>query len=492
MAGKITDGLFSSIYFKASALILIIFFVVIWYVNVRVENEAVQRTNTMTQTLAVNNINVVANMLDNYEKRLFLLKAVLSEDASKEISRRAMTYMQKEDSSINDVYLEPLDALHQDSTHAWREVFVKDGRNYLKFSLPIDSNRKLSLLVDLMGFHQKFSETDTKSFNAYITIIWKDIYLYHPDEKRIGTKVGTQDIANEKKVLALKDHLIEKVNSDYLNLPVYRYYYLMNRSGEKWMFTANIPNLDLIESTRKTGNDFLMISLLAIFSFLTVFSLGTLRWRKEFIRRREIEQQNMNLLLKDEQYKQTMIAAELERLKSGLNPHFLFNSLSSLRVLVSKDAEVAKDFAITLSNLYRYMLKQEYQNTVTLEEELEFTEDYISLQKIRFANKIVTDISLSKEAMKHKLPPISLQLLVENCIKHTKISDAEPLRIQIFQENTFLVVSNNYNPRESESDSSGRGIENLIKRYSFLTQTNCTFGVIDGYYIAKIPLLFIS
>lgn len=492
MAGKIVDGLFTSAYFKASVFILVIFFAATWYVNVQVENEAAQRTNTMTQTLAINNIHVVTNMLDNYEERLSLLKAALSEDASKDMSRKVMMYMQKEESSINDIYLEPLDALHKDSTHVWREVLVKGGRNYLKFSLPIDSNRKLSLLVDLMGFHQKFSETDTKSFNAYITITWKDIYLYHPDEKKIGTKVGIQDIANEKKILALKDHLIEKVNSDYLNLPVYRYYYLMNRNGEKWMFTANIPNLDLIESTRKTGNDFLMISLLAIFSFLTVFSLGALRWRKEFIRRREIEQQNLNLQLKNEQHKQTMATAELERLKSGLNPHFLFNSLSNLRALVSKDSEVAKDFAITLSNLYRYMLKQEYQNTVSLKEELEFTEDYISLQKIRFANKLVTDVSLSKEWMEYKVPPLSLQLLVENCIKHTKISDSEPLRIRIYEENGFLVVANNYNPRESETEYSGRGIENLIKRYSFLTQTDCRFGVIDGYYIARIPLLFIS
>ncbi len=492
MAGKITNGLFTSVYFRVSLLILVTFFVATWYVNIQVEKEAVQRTNAMVENVAVNNIHVVTNMLDNYGERLSFLKAALTETATKEMLREVILHMQKVDSSINDIYLEPLDSLHRNSTDVCREVFVKNGRNFLKFSLPINSNYKLSLLVDLMGFHQKFSETETKSLNAYVTIARNGIYLYHPDEKKIGTKVGDQDIANEKKVFALKENLIGKVNSDYLNIPVYRYYYLMDTNGERWMFTANVPNLDLIESSRKTGNDLLMISLLALLSFLAVFSLGILRWRKEFIRRREIEQQNLNLQLKDEQYKQTMVAAELERLKSGLNPHFLFNSLSSLRVLVSKDSGLAKDFAITLSNLYRYMLKQEYQNTVTLKEELDFTEDYINLQNIRFANKIVTNISLSKDLMNYKVPPISLQLLVENCIKHTKISDAEPLRIRIFEENDLLVITNNYNPRESETEYSGKGIENLIKRYSFLTQTNCHFEVINGCYIAKIPILLIS
>ena len=492
MVSKITEGLFNSVYFKVSLVILVTFFVATWYVNIQLEKEAVQSNNAIMNSVALNNIQVTTNMLDNYGERLTFLKATLGKTTTTEALQKSMLQMQNIDPSINSIYLEPLDPMHKDSTKLWREVSLKNNRYFLKFSLALDPNHKLSMLVDLMGFHQKISEMDTKSLNAYITIAWGEVYLYHPDEKKIGTKVSSEDILNGKKALVLNKNLIEKVNSDFLNMPVYRYYYPMDAQGGKWMFTANIPNLDLIESIRKMGNSLLIISLLAIFSFLSVFSMGILRWRKEFIRRREIEQQNMSLQLKDEQYKQTMITAELERLKSGLNPHFLFNSLSSLRVLVSKDSELAKDFAITLSSLYRYMLRHEYQNTVSLKDELEFTEDYISLQKIRFANKIKTDISLPESLMNRKVPPISLQLLVENCIKHTKISDTEPLRIHIFEENDLLVVTNNYNPRESETEYSGKGIENLIKRYSFLTQTNCHFGVNDNYYIAKIPLLFIS
>jgi sensor histidine kinase YesM len=492
MAGKITDSLFTNNHFKISILILIIFFITTWHINVKVKKEMVERTNVMIEDIGVSNIHIATNMLDNYGERLSFLKATLSGAGTRNLLYETMLKMKESDSSINDIYIEPLNSLRKNKEDIQHEVFVKNKRYYLKFSLRIDSKSQLSMLVDLMGFHQKFSETDTKQVNAYITITKNGVYLYHPEEEKIGTGINKDDINNERRALLLNTHIIEKVNSDYLDMPVYRYYYPMDMNGEKWMFTANIPNLDLFESIQKTGNDFLMISLLATFAFLAVFSLGILRWRKEFIRRREIEQQNLNLQLRDEQYKQTVVAAELERLKSGLNPHFLFNSLSSLKVLVSKDSDLAKDFAITLSNLYRYLLKQENQNVVALKEELDFTKNYISLQKIRFANKIVTEISLADSLMNYKVPPISLQLLVENCIKHTKISDNEPLRINIFEENGLLVVTNNYNPRESEIKHSGMGIDNLIKRYSFLTQTNCHFGVVNGYYIAKIPLLLIS
>lgn len=485
------DGFFTSIYFWISVFILLCFFSGTWYINSRVEKNAVERVNAMTANVSMNNILVVANMLDSYEERLIFIKEMAKEADNEDMLRNLIIRSKNLDSSINHIYLEPLESSHNNTNTVWREVFEKEGQFFLKFSLPINTHSRICLLVDLVKFHDKLAEAKGLNY-AYITITYNGVYLYYPDEKKIGTKIKAEDILIEKRMLSSKKDTIININSDYLNIPVYSYYSVQDINGEKWIFTTNMPDLGLSDSIRKTGNDFLIISLLAICSFLTVFSLGILRWRKEVIRRREIEQQNMNLELKNEQHKQTLIATELERLKSGLNPHFLFNSLGSLRVLISKDANVAKNFAITLSNLYRYMLKQENQNTVTLREELEFTENYISLQKIRFANKIVTEISLDEELMEHKVLPISLQLLVENCIKHTRISDSEPLRIRIFAEDDLLVVVNNYNPREPEADHSGKGIDNLVRRYTFLTKTDCKFGISNGYYFAKIPILFFA
>lgn len=491
MAGKIMYGLFSSVYFRVSIFILICFFAATWYVNTKVEKEAEERVNAMTADVALNNIQIITSMLDNYEEKLSFIKIALIGNSHKGALQELTSQILKLDSSINTVYLEFLNPQYKDINTTYREIYERKGQKYFKFTLPIDTHRQVSLLVSLMDFHEKVAATKNIS-SAYITIIYNDIYLYHPDEKRIGTNINTGDMGYEKSISFLKKDTILTTISDYLNIPVYSYYNLQDINGQQWVFTANLPNLGLSDSIRQTANHFLIISLLAICSFLVVFSLGILRWRQEVVRRREFEQQNMNLLLKNEQHKQAMITAELERLKSGLNPHFLFNSLSSLRVLITKDANVAKYFAITLSNLYRYMLKQENQNTVTLREELEFTENYINLQKIRFSNKIVTDISLPEEYLDYKVLPISLQLLVENCIKHTRISDNEPLNIRIFIEDDLLIVVNNYNPREPEADYSGKGIDNLIKRYSFLTKTECSFGINQKCYFAKIPILPIS
>lgn len=489
MATKIKNKIFSSIYFKVSALMIVFFFIASWYINSRMETKMTQRTNELTENIAFNSIHVATSILDNYEEKLSLLKIMLTQSKSRERAYEPIAHIKKEDTSINDIYLEEINSLPRDSIHIWRSIVSKEGKSFMKFSTPINPKIKLSLLVDLIDFHQKISETDTKEFKSYLTIAWQGFFLYHPDEKKIGAQVGKQDLFYEKRMQTSTKYLIEKVKSDYLETDVYRYYKLIDIDGKSWMFTASIPNLQLIESGKKIANSFLVISLLAIISFLAVFSLGILKWRKELIRRKEIEQENLNLELRNEQHKQTMIATELENLKSGLNPHFLFNSLSSLGALISKEPNIAKDFTITLSNLYRYMLRQESQNVVSLQEELEFTKNYISLQKIRFANKIIVEISLSEKLMSHKIPPISLQLLVENCIKHTKISANTPLTIHIYEDQNFIVVTNNYNPRELETEYSGKGIENLIKRYSFLTNTNCNFGIVNEYYIARIPML---
>lgn len=491
MVGKVTSGLFSSVYFWLSIFILLGFFVATRHVYTRVEKESVERVNSMTSDVAINNIQIVANMLDSYDEKLFFIKSVLASYNKKDAFEDITNQIQNQDSSISVIRLETIEALHTNSDKILREVYEERGALFFKYTLPLNTDTQICILVDLLGFRDKVSVTKELS-SAYITIIHDNVYLYHPDEKKIGTQIGDHDKAYVQKAFAARRDTIINTESDYLNMPVYSYYNIRKISGDQWLFTANLPNLGLSDSIRQTANDFLIVSLLAICSFLAVFSLGIHRWRTEFLRRQEFEQQTMNLLLKEEQHKQTMISTELERLKSGLNPHFLFNSLSSLRVLITRDSEVAKFFAITLSNLYRYMLKQENQDTVTLREELEFTENYINLQKIRFANKIVEEIDIPQEYLDSRVLPISLQLLVENCIKHTRISDSEPLSIRVFIEGDLLVVTNNYNPREPEADHLGKGIENLIKRYSFLTKTKCEFGIEKGCYFARIPLLLFS
>lgn len=488
MANKIKDKFFSGIYFALSIVVLLCFFAAVWHINNRVEKTAIEQMNELTANIATSNIQLVTGMLNNYEDILSKIEIILNNVEDAKAQGKIFHQIKDLDSSIHLIYLEQLDSPETRIGVISREIYNTDSLLFIKYALPTKNRTQICLLLDLIKFHQKL-EDNYKQTRAYVTISYNNIYLYHPDDKRIGAEIDAQSKWHEAQILKNKRDTIINITSTYLNMPVYSYYNLQTIDKKPWIFTANLPNFGLVEFSKDTANDFVIISILAICSFLAIFTLWLLRWRKEVAHRRELEHQTMQLLLKEEQHKQTIISTELERLKSGLNPHFLFNSLSSLRVLITKDAEMARGFITKLSNLYRYLLKQEKQDMVTLEEELKFTQDYISLQQIRFPKKIITEISLPNELMNCKILPISLQLLVENCIKHTCISENEPLFIRIYAENDRLVVVNNYNRREPETEYSGKGVKNLIQRYAFLTDTKCEFKIENNCYFAKIPLL---
>ena len=219
-----------------------------------------------------------------------------------------------------------------------------------------------------------------------------------------------------------------------------------------------------------------------------ILLLGISAWKKEVIKREQVEQDKLKLQLKSERQAQQALANELEQLKTGLNPHFLFNSLGSLKVLVDKKPEEAKKFAIALSNLYKYLLKQQNHPLTTLQEELNFSKNFIYLQQIRFAERIKTTINISNTQLNKQLPPMSLQLLIENCIKHTIMSQQHPLQIEIYTTSSHLIVKNNYNP-PAHIHSSKIGLQNLIKRYAHLTDQPCSFKVENNQFVAKIPLI---
>lgn len=488
MVSKVKESPFSSIYFNLSIVILICFFASIGYIHQRVNKDIKVRTQSVVTNVSVNNIRLCVNVLKDYMDVLSFLEVADESCHSDQVFAEIVARMAKSDSCIHRIYIEPVGTVSKADGKVGFRYYRKDNLPLLQFSAMLRSQKKLVLEVDLNELHQKYTGIESLNY-AYVMISRQGVCLYHPDESFIGKRMNHREEANERLMLSLNKDSIVNINSDYMNIPVYRYYRVVKMGGERWMFTANVPNLGFIESVRDTSNNFLIISLVGIGALLAVFSLEILKWRKDFVHRRKIEQQNMNLKLKEEQYKRTMAATELENLKSGLNPHFLFNSLGSLRVLIGKDPEMAKTFSNKLSSLYRYMLEHENEQVVSLNEELKFTQDYIALQSVRFTNKIVTSISIADEYMNYGILPVSLQLLVENCIKHTVISENTPLRIDIYIEGEMLVVVNNYNPREPEIGRTGKGIENLINRYSFLTTKACAFEVKDNHYFAKIPLL---
>jgi hypothetical protein len=163
-------------------------------------------------------------------------------------------------------------------------------------------------------------------------------------------------------------------------------------------------------------------------------------------------------------------SAQFESLKNQIDPHFLFNSLNVLSSLIEENPESAQKFTTSLSKVYRYVLEQKDKELVSVAEELQFAKTYMNLLKMRFENSITFEIPEVFENEEAKVVPLSLQLLLENCIKHNVVSEAKPLHIKISIENNQLVVTNNLQKKEVLSDRKGVGLQNIVNRYAILTK----------------------
>ena len=205
---------------------------------------------------------------------------------------------------------------------------------------------------------------------------------------------------------------------------------------------------------------------------------------------RSLHQEKESLLVKAEQQKKAHILSQFETLKNQVNPHFLFNSLNALSSLVHEDPDLAEQFISKLTRVYRYVLDLKEEDVVQLSEEINFVENYFFLQQIRFGNSLQLYIQLSSDSSYKKIPPLTLQILVENAIKHNIASREQPLRVELFSEgDDLLVVRNNYQKRQDGVESTGLGLANLRARYKFLSERQPEFYLQNDHYIAKVPLL---
>lgn len=184
------------------------------------------------------------------------------------------------------------------------------------------------------------------------------------------------------------------------------------------------------------------------------------------------------------------VQAQFAALKSQVNPHFLFNSLSILSSLVHADAELSEKFIDQLSRAYRYILEQKDNERVLLRTELEFIQAYRFLLNIRFENKFDVLITVPEaDQTRYSIAPLTLQLLVENAVKHNRMSAKEPLKVHILLDQDCLVVKNNLQPRPQSETSTGMGLQNIITRYALLTERPVWVGESEGNFVVKIPLL---
>jgi sensor histidine kinase YesM len=219
-----------------------------------------------------------------------------------------------------------------------------------------------------------------------------------------------------------------------------------------------------------------IIRLILVALVLTVFQ-QVLR-----VNRQRESLQIQNLSLQAEKLK-----SELETMKQQVNPHFLFNSLNTLIDLIEENQTKAVGFVRTFSNLYRVVLQSSRRDFVFLEDELAFLNDYWELLKIRFKGAVVLKVDVPKDKLQALIPPLSLQLLIENAVKHNQATEQQPLVVEVYERNNALIVQNKIVLKPFVPHSEGFGLVNLQKRFSLLFEP-IQYNVDDGIYRVVLPL----
>lgn len=182
-------------------------------------------------------------------------------------------------------------------------------------------------------------------------------------------------------------------------------------------------------------------------------------------------------------------SAKFESLKNQLDPHFLFNSLNVLTSLIEENPKQAEKFTTKLSKIYRYVLTQKSEDLVLVTDELKFAKTYMDLLKMRFEDAVIFQIpdNLSNENL--KIIPLSLQLLLENAVKHNTITSNKKLEIKIYEDNGYLIIQNNSNPKSNLEKSTKVGLKNIIDRYSLVTRKQVIIENNNKIFKVKLPLL---
>lgn len=231
-------------------------------------------------------------------------------------------------------------------------------------------------------------------------------------------------------------------------------------------------------NTRMTNEGYwtsfwITVSITVVITLILHARAFLLNWKKSDLDRERLEKAH--------------VASQYEALRNQVNPHFLFNSLNVLSELVHQDADLAEKFIAQLSKVYRYVLENRDTELVPLAEEARFIEGYLFLQKIRHADALQVRWDLQDTHL--QLPPMALQLLVENALKHNVLTTDRPLSLEIRQEGDALLVENTLQLLDIPNAGTGMGLNHLKKRYSYLTERPMTIEETDSHYRVSLPLL---
>lgn len=367
------------------------------------------------------------------------------------------------------------------------------NRKILAVNLTPDRSIILGYDLDLLAFWRYYSEKYPTDSGYSVVTNLQGICLLHPEPQYIGKQItGFYDAVPINAVLQSDRVLKDTIDSHYLGLQVQRYFNLIELGSTPYILTESFPlDLSLQETTSDIHYYFFWISLLAFVIFMLLLLVSRLQLRREYRESLRIQKEKEQLERANANYQKENAELQLAQLKEKMNPHFLFNSLNSLHVLIATKPEVSQEFVLTLAGVYRYLLENKDGNLALVKNEVHFLHQYTFLQEIRFKSSLKVEIiQQSPEAMSKKIPFLALQNLVENAIKHNQFTSQEPLHIKITIEANRIVVQNDYRPRRSNpADSHHIGLDYLRNIYAHHQVERFTTTISNGKFIVVLPLL---
>ena len=347
--------------------------------------------------------------------------------------------------------------------------------------------------VDLKSLQSYFSTINQNLPNYAFVFDENGTIIYHPEVKLLEKNAFKITSLTAADTTFINDEFFGKkiALSEYLKLDIVRYTKRLNVKNTNWYVSVSTPKEIGSEDVNSVKKYASLIYVITTSILILFFYLFTIFNKKTFKEKAVLSKEKNKLLLENEKIKKEKALIQLQQLKEQINPHFLFNSLNSLYMLIDGDTAVARKFTLNLSKIYRYLINPPVQNIVTLQEELLFIEKYIFLQQTRFKDEFIFSIDIVKDEnlLMKKVPYLAFQIVIENAIKHNIASDENPLTISIEIKENEVVITNNLNEKPSFGGTSKFGHKYLESIYKYYSKNDFQAYKKDGKFTCILPLI---
>jgi sensor histidine kinase YesM len=377
-------------------------------------------------------------------------------------------------------------------------TIIKDSQNFfwrLSFTYHTQNGTlvRYGYDVDLVALQLYFSTVDQKATNYAFVFDKKGTILYHPEAKFLKQNAFKMAhlAAQDTLTASAPENFTKKITlSEYLGVDIVRYTTPLQVKDTNWYIAVNLPEKISNEDVYAIKKYASFIYLITTIILLVFFYLFTLFKRKSFLEKEALSKEQNKLRLENEKIKKEKALMQLQQLKEQINPHFLFNSLNSLYMLIDSNTALARKFTLNLSKIYRYLIHPPEQNIVPLKEELLFIEKYIFLQQTRFKDEFDFTIEIEDDSvLTKKVPYLSFQIAIENAIKHNIASDETPLKINVIIDQNKVVITNNLNEKQNFDKPSKFGHKYLQSIYSYYSKTDFETYKTEDFFVCILPLI---